>query len=116
MSFTLSDQQDFTQLIADFGQQYTFTHIEPGAYNPATGTTSGDVTTTYTTYCVRDSFSNMDRQNSDIEQSDIKLIAEWADYQLDDTVSINGENYRIINPAKVIPGDTGMIFELQVRK
>lgn len=116
MTFGLADQQDFAALIQEFGKEYTFTHVEPGTYDPATGTTTGDVTTTFNAYAVRDNFTIADRTDSDIQQDDVKLIAEWASYAVDDTVSIDGESYRIINSMKVIPGDTGQIYELQVRK
>lgn len=114
--FDLALQENFAALITRFGREYTFTHVEPGVYDPGSDTTTDDIPTDYSAYAVRGQFSIAERNDSSIQVNDIKLIAEWAGYQLDDTVSIDGANYRIVNPQPVIPGDTGQIYILQVRK
>lgn len=104
-----------TNLIERYGVEYTFTKVTAGAFNPATGTVSS-TSSTYTAYCVRDSYSAYERQDGSVQIDDIKLIAEVAAFAVDDTVSIDSSVYRVVRVSPIKPGATVLAYELQVRK
>lgn len=102
-------------LIQRFGRQLTFTRTTKGSYDPNTGTTS-DSSATYDKYaCVFD-YTDAERADTRIESGDRRLLAESYAYQINDTVSIDSETYRIISISNVQPSSTIVACNLQVRK
>lgn len=107
-------QSSATALIQRFGKQLTFTRVTKGAYDPNTGQTS-DSSATYTKYaCVFD-YSNTEVNDTTILQGDRRLLAEAGDYEVNDTVSIDSKDYRIISISENKPSDTQMSVNIQVR-
>ena len=106
------------KLIKKFGRLHTFTRVTYGAYDPATGT-SAETTATFTANAVKDEFSAFERNDSSIQIDDIKLIAEASDlitFEIDDSITIESQEYKLtrVNPIK--PGATVVAYELQARK
>lgn len=108
-------QQSASRLIQKFGQQLTFTRTTKGAYNPATGTTS-DSSSTFSKYACIFDYSNTDTAGLTIEAGDRRLLAEFYDYEVGDTVSIGNEVYRVISVSANQPASTGLTVNLQVRQ
>ena len=106
-----------TKLIAKYGSRLTFTRIERGEYDPATGS-SPETRTTYTARAVKDSFSVHERNDSSIQIDDIKLLVEAVDegFRVSDLVSIDSQEYKIVRPNPIKPASTVVAYELQVRK
>ena len=115
MTFYSRMNETATRMITKYGRVLTFTHIELGVYDPETGT-SPETATTYTANIVKDEFSSFERNDSSIEVNDIKLIGEVASFAIDDTVSIESEDYRVVKVNPIKPGPTVVAYELQVRK
>lgn len=108
-----------TRLVEKFGSELTFTRVTKGTFDPATGSSSGDTTQTYTANAVKDTFSQLERSDSSVEIGDIRLIAETATfgpYAVDDLVAIDGFSYRLVNVDPIKPGPTVVAYELQARK
>lgn len=101
------------KLLTKYGYEVTFTHVEQGAFDPDTLTTS-DVTSTYTATIVKDEYSTLERQSSAIKQGDIKLICTHANFNVSDTVAIDGIDYRIMDVSPIKPAQTILAYELQV--
>jgi hypothetical protein len=47
---------------------------------------------------------------------DVKLLALNGDYVVDDTVTIDGSVYRVVDVKEIKPSETQMYCELRVRK
>lgn len=102
-------------LLQKFGQQLTFTRTTRGAYNPVTGQAS-ESTTTFTKYACIFDYSEADSGGLTIEAGDRRLLAEAGDYQVGDTVAIDGSIYRVMNVSISQPAATGLSATLQVRR
>tara|TARA_R110000868_G_scaffold338663_1_gene599432 strand:+ start:7741 stop:8091 length:351 start_codon:yes stop_codon:yes gene_type:complete len=103
------------KLIQKFGQEYTFTRITHGTFNPATGKTA-ETTTEFTKYGILSNYANVEIGNATIEQGDRKLMAEAYDYEIGDIVSLKSKSYRVINISNIEPAATNLVAILQVRK
>lgn len=103
------------ELIQKFGQEYTFTRIAHGTFDPATGKTA-ETSTQFSKYGILSKYSNAELGNGTIEQGDRKLTAEAYDYELGDIVSLNSKNYRVISISQSQPAATILYSTLQVRK
>lgn len=103
------------RLIDKYGYLATFTKTIDGVYDPDTGSTS-PTTSNYTAKIVKSTYSAYEQQNTAIERGDIKLIAEVADFEIGDTLVIDGDIYRIMMPEKVDKNGTPIYYKLQVRK
>ena len=116
MSFNYTSlENSASSLLQRFGRQYTFTRTSKGDFDPATGTTT-DTTSEFSKFaCVFD-YSNADSAGLSIEAGDRRLLAEFSEYEVGDTVSIDNRAYRIISVSYNKPGDTGLVVNLQVRQ
>ena len=91
-----------TSLIKNFGRELTFTRTSKGTYNPNSGTTT-DTSSTFSKFCCVFDYSDT-------------LLSEPFTYQLNDTVSIDSEVFRVINVTENKPAATLLSVDLQVRK
>lgn len=106
-----------TKLIRQYGCLHTFTRITKGAYDPASGSTTGDTSSNFTAYAVKESYSSFERNDSSIQVDDIKLTAEASGgFQVDDQVTIEGQEYKLVMVDPVKPVDIITHYELQARK
>lgn len=104
-------------LITQYGSEFTFTRVTEGTYDPATGDSTGDTTSTFTSYAVKANFSAGERSDGSIQVNDVKLIALAAGgFLVDDLVSIESEAYRIVNVMPIKPGPIVVAYILQARK
>lgn len=109
-------QSTATRLIEKFGRDLTFARQTQGAYNPATGQTS-NTSSTFTKKCVVSDFSDMSNTTQGVEvMGDVKLLALNGNYVVDDTVTIDGSVYRVVDVKEIKPSETQMYCELRVRK
>jgi len=116
MSFDYAPlQSSATALLTKFGRKYTFTRTARGAYSAATGQTT-NTTSTYTKYGCLFDYSDRDAAGLTIEAGDRRMLAEGHTYEVGDTVSIDGDTYRIISVSHNQPAGTKLSANLQVRK
>lgn len=116
MSFNYAPlQASATALLTKFGRQYTFTRTTRGTYDPATGQTSNTASTFAKYGCLFD-YSDRDSAGLTIEAGDRRMLAEGHSYEVGDTVSIDGDIYRVISISQNQPAGTALVSNLQVRK
>jgi hypothetical protein len=116
MSFNYAGlQSSASALLQKFGRQLTFTRSTKGSYNPATGK-AAETISTFTKYACIFDYSNADIGTLTIEAGDRRLLAEFADYNVGDTVSIDGSVYRVVSISANQPASTGLSVDLQVRQ
>lgn len=105
--------------IADKGRAITLVYKSPGVYSPGSDSVVGGSTETVEVSAV---FSNY--QESQIDGSFVRIgdkRALIAANDLDDVPKTNdeiidGENlYKIVNVKEIAPGDTVVLYELQLR-
>jgi len=109
------------EMITEFGQPVLIRDIQPGEYDPETGTAGPGTSTEQTAQGILLDFTGLEFQsNSLIKQGDKKLkIAaqglEWVPDLLNKVV-IQGRTWSIVPPLKEInPSGTPILYELQVR-
>lgn len=108
-------QATATTLIQKFGKQLTFTRTTDGAYDPNTGTVSQS-DSSFQKYCCVFDYNDSEIDGSNILIGDRRLLAEQHEYQVDDMVSIDSENYRVITVQQNKPSSKLLTMTLQVRK
>ena len=104
-----------TSLIKNFGRELTFTRTSKGTYNPNSGPTT-DTSSTFSKFCCVFDYSDTETNGTTIQQGDRRLLSEPFTYQLNDTVSIDSEVFRVINVTENKPAATLLSVDLQVRK
>jgi hypothetical protein len=103
-------------LITRFGEEFTFTRTTDGAYNPATGSVA-QTTATYKKYaCVFD-YTDADRAGQTVLQGDRRMLAEGHSYEINDTVVIGSDTFKVIRVNEIRPNGSDVVAaNLQVRK
>lgn len=113
------------ELLAEFGQAVTLTHVAAGAYNTATGVTAAATTTTQTGVAVEDEYSAHSIDGTLIKAGDKKLYLSPLDSAgaqitapvAEDTAELAaGGPWTIKKVTPVQPGGTPVLYVLQVRK
>lgn len=114
MSFYSDIQNDVSDILKEFGLTYTFTHSEQGTYKPGTGQTP-KTETTYTAVGIKDTYNLDEMNNSSISQGDVKMYMEDASFNVGDTVTFDGKNWKIMAATPIKPASEAVLYELQVR-
>ncbi len=106
-----------TKLITQYGRSHTFTRVTYGAYDPLSGT-SAETEATFTANAVKDDFSAYERNDSSIQIDDVRLIAEAISegFLVDDAITIESEEYKLVRVNPIKPGAVVVAWELQARK
>lgn len=101
-------------LLQEYGQALTFTRLTNTSYSPITGQQT-QTSSNYTKQGAVLNYSDAEF-SGEIQQGDRKVIAETYAYEIGDTVSIDGAEYRIISTRSYNPAGTEVAVVLQVRK
>ena len=116
MSFSYDTlEKKATSLIKSFGRELTFTRTAKGTYNPNTGTTP-DSTSTFSKFCCVFDYNDTETDGTTILQGDRRLLSEPFTYEINDTVSIDSETFRVVNVVENKPSTQLLSVDLQVRK
>lgn len=102
-------------LIDRFGMAYEFVRTADRVYSPSTGKV-GQREHKYSANAKIIDFEKSERSGEAVQQGDIKMIAEAADYKIGDLVTINCENYRIINVMPITGADFNLACYLHLRQ
>ncbi|TWC27709.1 MULTISPECIES: hypothetical protein [unclassified Pseudomonas] len=109
------------EMITEFGQPVTIRKLEPGEYDPETGSAGPDTITDQTAQGILLDFTGQEFQNNSlIKQGDkkLKIAAQglaWAPDLLNKVIS-QGRTWSIVPPLKEInPAGTVVLYELQLR-
>ena len=106
--------------IADKGRAVTLVYKTPGSYDPQTDAITGNGTTSQTVKMVILNFKRKDVDGTLIKTGDrMALLANDAltrPPKTNDNVTDGGETYNIEDVEAVAPGDTVLLYKLQLRK
>ena len=103
-------------LIKRYGVKYTFSRVVASDYNPDLGKNGNTETLTYDAFAVVDNTvigAQAETTNSDV---DIRLIAQAADYKVNDSVDIMGVRYTISRTDPIKPGDLNVAQWVYLQK
>lgn len=113
------------ELLTEFGQSVTLTHVAAGSYDSATRTTAAGTPTTQTGVAVEDTYSAHSIDGTLIKTGDKKLLlsalnsagAQITPPKPEDTAALaGGAPWTIVKVDPVQPGGTPVLYVLQVRK
>lgn len=118
MSFDYSEMAAVSlDLLTEFGQDVTRIAYTPGAYNPATGTSTPTTASTTRKGALFDIARGTQYLNGTlVERGDKQLLvdAEGA-VNIEDRFTVNGVVYQIVSMAEVNPAGTPVLYDLHVR-
>src|SRR5690606_16423978 len=107
-------------LLDNFGQTVTLTRIVPGSYDPATGTTTPDVTQTQAVRAAILPYKDGDYLNGLVNAGDRRaLIAPNVEWEPDATTKLTeagGAVWQLENVAAVAPAGVTVLFKANATK
>jgi hypothetical protein len=75
-----------------------------------------DMQQTYTSKCVVTDFTEEEKQNTSILMGDKKLLTiELPTPKQNDVYTVRGVDYKYVNHETIAPGDTDVLYKIQVR-
>jgi len=111
------------RLLASYGQPVSITRTSGGTYDPLTGETTGQTTTTYTPDGVLLNYGGKEAGDLraagvDIVSTDKKLLcaAFEVDPVVTDTVTVGGLDWTVMRVKTLSPAGAAVLHELQVRR
>jgi len=102
------------RLIKNFGSELTFSRETGESFDPATGTVTS-TTTTYTADVVWTDFSKDEIDGTLVQRGDARLLVA-GEPEIDDRVTKDGAEYRIIDTNPLKPGDINVMTIAQARQ
>lgn len=111
-----------SRLVEKFGADATISRSTGGTYNPVTFVTTGATVTSDTTKAVVEEYRAHEVDGETIRYGDKKILIPLSDLTNlsapvpNDTISILGATYRIINVEGVSSGDAIVAYSVQARK
>jgi hypothetical protein len=102
------------RLINRFGQELTFTRQVGESYDPSTGTVS-TTTENYSADAVWLNYKNDEIDESIVLQGDARVLIA-ANVQVDDRVTFEGDEWRVVVARPLNPAGIELYTEAQVRK
>lgn len=119
MSCYIEDQETASALIAEYGVLMTLSQETAGGYDPATGSLTTS-TNTYPAYGVKLGYKRPDIDGTLVKVGDMKVLLSVDGLTVEpsttDTLTIGGIDWKILRVDPLEPGDTTIMYTLQVRK
>lgn len=105
-------------ILKEFGAPATLTRVTPGGYDPATATTTSDVTTTWTGTGAKFDYRQNEIDGTKIRQGDQRVylsVVGIVNPQSGDTLTIGGTVYSVVESRPLQPALIAVLFDVQVR-
>jgi len=107
-------------LIDKFGRNVTFTYITPGTYTASTNAITGDSETTQTVKMAITDFRRDEIDGKKVKRGDKEALLApdslTREPRTGDKVTDDGKDYRVMDIDDVKPGDTVLLYKLQLRR
>lgn len=106
------------ELLTEFGGPAVLTRVTTGTYDPTTGTTTGNVTTTWNATCACFEYAQVQIDGTSIRQGDRVVYLSTAGIvnpQTGDTLTIGGVVLNVVASRPLRPASTDVLFEVQAR-
>lgn len=106
-----------TAQITDKGSDVIIKRVTPGTFDPATGTIAGGSKSSSTIKAVVTEYKDYQIDGDAIKRGDKELLID-ADSLPDikDALTIDSIDYQIVNINPLSPGDTILLYKVQVRR
>jgi len=120
MSFNYSGLEETAlRQIENFGRPVMYRSITTGSFNTRTGSITGDAVSETTIKAVLLAFRDSQIDVEFIRRCDKQALVAGASFatppKTNDIID-DGSDYKVVNVETVQPGDTVLIYKLQVRK
>lgn len=116
MTFDYSTLRDIAEAqINDKGKTVTHVSVTSGTFNPATGAITGSTQTSASVKAVVTDFRDFQIDGSIIQRGD-KMLLVSAKPALVDKYTIDAIDYQVVNVRSISPGDTDIVYKVQVRR
>lgn len=102
------------RLIANFGSSLTFSRETNGTYDPTTGTVAS-TGEEYTADVVWTDFNKDEIDGTTVQRGDARLLVAGT-VEIDDRVTKDGQEYRIIDTSPLKPAGTLLMTIAQARR
>jgi hypothetical protein len=106
------------ELLVEFGAPALLTRVTPGSYDPATGTTTGDVTTTWTGTGAKFDYEQKDVDGTKVREGDQRVYLSTVGIvnpHTGDTLTIGGVVLNVVVSRQLKPASTAVLYDVQVR-
>lgn len=106
------------ELLTEYGAPARLTRITPGGYDPDTGTTTPDVTTTWDGTGAKFDYEQRDVDGTKVRQGDQRVymsVVGVANPQTGDTLTIDGIVLNVVASRPLKPASTAVLYDVQVR-
>ena len=106
------------ELLAEFGGPVVLARVTPGDYDPATGSTIGETTTTWNGVGAKFDYAQNVIDGTRIRIGDQRVylsVAGMVNPQTGDTLTINSKVFNVVESRPLEPADTAVLFDVQVR-
>ena len=106
------------ELLTEFGGPAVLTRVTPGTYNADTGTTTGDVTTTWNATVACFEYEQVEIDGTKIRQGDQRAymsVVAVVNPQTGDTLTVNGVVLNVVASRPLKPAQTAVLYDVQVR-
>lgn len=106
------------EILKEFGAAVVLTRVTPGGYDPATGTTTGDVTTTWTGTGARFDYRQNEVDGTKIRQGDQRAylsVVGIVNPQSGDKLTMGGTEFNVVESRPLQPALVAVLFDVQVR-
>lgn len=104
--------------IADKGRNITLRRVTEGSYNPATDTIPDASVANETVKALVRNFSQRELVEGLIIKGDKEVIVASSGLTIPEMndIIVDNDQFRIVNVLEIKPGDTSMLYKLQVRR
>ena len=110
-------QKTATGLIRTFGGDVVITRDEGRQFNPTTGKYLTGLTNTYTLKGVRAQFNAFEKAGETVQEKDVRILAQAgvAVPVINDTLTFDSVEYRVMNVITESPSGTDVFYDLHCR-
>jgi hypothetical protein len=118
MTFYTSAAATANRLLLKFGAPATLTRVTPGGYDPATGTTTADVTQTWTGTGAKFDYESKFVDGTRIRSGDQYVLLSVVGVSLPqegDTIQIGTDVLKVVIAEVLRPALVNVLFTVQVR-
>ncbi|MDN8612795.1 hypothetical protein [Variovorax ginsengisoli] len=106
------------EILKEFGGPAVLSRVTPAAYDPTTGTTTGETTTTWPATGAKFDYEQNDIDGTKIRQGDQRVYLSTigvVNPQTGDTLTIAGTAYNVVASRPLQPALVAVLFDVQVR-
>ena len=108
---------DFTNVLRSLGEPVTLTRAVPGAFDPATGTSTPDTTLELSGYGVAEPYDTAEIDGTNVLRTDSKITMSKVAQrpEVADRILMDGKTYRVMMVYPVRFAGADVVYQVQGR-